>query len=221
MPDLSLPSATRTSRVQNILDEHLQTFGAVPIRAWNVYREIHSVQQRRVYDKTTVANILHDLMVEAATKICIQEPELDYREQYYGMHVVIVEREVVVRFKKFDQNFRVSNVKTEVQEKIHRGDVSLFGDRVRGLVTIGYVPNEARTNYKGIHAVKHGRGGDPTWEVEIGEDEVVDRRMEDLFGVSADESVRAPEAGPEEDRWPEPPTLTPKPSASRTDEPAN
>jgi hypothetical protein len=198
--------------VQRILSGHLHKLGGIPIFAWDMYWA-HYDDEHHVHDKTTIANIIHCWMVRAAQEVCKQNDSLDYREQYHGMHVIIVEHEVVVRFKKLDENLRPSNVGTEIQERIERGEVSLFGDRVRGLVTVGYVPDEARTTYQGIHAVKHGRGKDPTWDVEIGEGEVAEYQIADLFGATQEESERS-----RHER--EPATLKVKPEVDRPNESA-
>jgi len=149
---------------------------------------------------------------------------LEYREEYSGIHrfnVVIVERELLVRFKKLDEDLQPSNIPTDVQKKVDRGVTSLFDDQLSGLVTVGYVPNELRSRVRSVHAIKHGRGKDSTLVTEIGEEVTVEYRIDDLFAVEGTDSGLETSPEPEKDREPERATLNVKSGASQANEPTN
>jgi hypothetical protein len=188
--------------------------------AWDAYHELYG-HVDHLHDKTEFANNISCLMRHIAQKICDGRDGLDYREEYGNTHklnLVIVERELMVRFKKLDENLQPSNVPTELQKKLDRGLTTLFEDQIRGLVTVGYVPNELRTRVEGVHAVRHGVGGNSTWEIEVGEDKVVDYRMDDLFGLDASDSEPGQDRKPEKGRDPEPATLKLKSNAIQAEE---
>lgn len=169
--------------MRRIIDPYLQQLGSIPRNAWNAYWRLYD-DLDHFHDKTTVATIIHRLMVHAAQQVSTRTDGLEYHEPYPGMHVVVVDERVVVRFKKLDDNLRRANVETDAQEDINLGQLSLFGGRIREWVTVGYMPDETRTECLGVWAVKHGKGGYPTWKTQIHKEGVVDYTTEDLFGPS-------------------------------------
>lgn len=220
MPFSNVRSKPSTSRLRDVFRPYQQELGRVPLTAWDAYDELYG-HVHHLHDKTEVANLISSLMRRVARDACDERDGLDYRQEYGNTHkfnVVIVERELMVRFKKLDENLQPSNVSTELQKKLDRGLTTLFGDQIRGLVTVGYVPNELRTRVEGVHAVRHGGGGNSTWEIEVGKDRVVDYRMDDLFGVHSSESEPGQDRKPEKGRDPEPVTLKPKSNAIQAEE---
>lgn len=223
MPDSASRSEVGGLRVSELFGCYREDLGHVPLTAWDAYRDLYG-HVDHLHDKTEKANLISCLMRCVARDTCGERDGLEFREEYSGIHrfnVVIVERELLVRFKKLDRDLQPSNVPTEVQKKIDRGVTSLFDDQLRGLVTVGYVPNEARTRPKSVHAIKHRRGKDSTLVTEIGEEVTVEYQIDDLFAAEGINTAQESDRVPEKDREPKEPTLSVKPDTSREEKPAN
>jgi hypothetical protein len=168
-----------------IVHPYLQALGSIPGTAWKVYRLQHNQDSKRVFNLQTriVANVLHGHMIDIAQRLCVNEPGLHFVESWQGMTVVIVEKQVAVRMKKFSRSLMTSNLQTKIQKEIQSGEqMDAFGPQVRHMVTVGYIPNETWTNHNGIFITDRIKDH-LLWHVQLddGLNVVHDALIRDLF----------------------------------------
>lgn len=140
------------SEVTQLLSSDLQTIRSCIRGAWDSYQQLYSPALRARHTPLSRATLVHDEMVQQAEK------EFDGRtgvvmQRIQRMFVVSFGPHLVIRFKKFDDTFRVSNIPTEQSMSFINQQLELPGVERATKLHAGYRLNSLETALEGVYLV--------------------------------------------------------------------
>ena len=140
-----MPAARR------LLDPYMKALGAAVYLAWQEFKVRHR-QYLPDYNTTTKTNLIHRGMVKRAMVLPDKFEGIRPFEPGYNSHYLVIEDEILARFKKMSSKLRTSNVPTHIQKLISEGEIpDLFGHkRIQYLVNVGYVFDPFKMDFERI-----------------------------------------------------------------------
>lgn len=126
--------------------------------AWDSYQSLYSAAIRARHTPMSRAGLVHDEMVIQAEKIFDGRSGVAL-QRVNRLFVVSFGSNLVIRFKKLDDSFRVSSVPTAQSEAFLNQQFELPGVEMATKLYAGYRLNELETALEGVYLVcPQGRG---------------------------------------------------------------
>jgi len=158
------------------LSKHLPAFYQVVMGAWNDYMS-YPIEKRIVHSPRSRASLIHDHMIDRATKYAIRETDVHIIERS-KLYLFVFGDNIAIRFKKFDEKLEPRNQPSNQVYKF-RHQEQLPGVRAAHNLEAGYILADDEQSVRAIHLVCP-TGNKPHWEILLTE-ETQTTMVEDLF----------------------------------------
>ena len=133
-----------------ILEKHFSAFYGCVDGAWQDYVS-YPIEKRVVHSPRSRASLVHDHMVDRATKYAARESEVQIIEKK-GLYLFVFGGHIAVRFKKFDEELKTSNQpSTQVQN--FKNQMQLPGVPAAHNLESGYILSNDAQSLAAVHLV--------------------------------------------------------------------
>ena len=169
----------------SILGGHLSAFYKVVNGAWDDYMS-YPIEKRVVHSGRSRASLVHDHMVDRASRYAVEEIGVQIVE-LKKLYLFVFDGRIAVRFKKFDEELRTRNQPTKQVRRFKFQD-QLPGVEAAHNLESGYILDANGQSIQAIHLVCPSGFG-VYWDVLLTENAQL-TVIEDLFAkkVASEES---------------------------------
>ena len=159
-----------------ILGGHLPAFYRVVSGAWDDYMS-YPIDKRIVHSVRSRASLVHDHMIDRASRYATQESGVHILERR-KLYLFVFDRRIAIRFKKFDEDLRTSN---QPSKQVHqfKHQRQLQGVEAAHNLEAGYIVGADGQSIQAIHLVCPS-GNRAYWDVLLTESTQT-TVIEDLF----------------------------------------
>ena len=128
------------------------------------------------YSARTIASIIHDNIRMSISRQFIDEPNIIAKD-FNGIFGLIIEGKLLIRFKKFNEDFSTSNIPTRQTISFDNQESIEGFPEIPTFLYSGYIPDETWSSIKNIYLICR-EGSVNRWVKDLGDIDVQQNSLE-------------------------------------------
>ena len=145
-----------------ILGKHLPAFYRAVMGAWDDYRS-YPDEKRLIHSDRSRASLMHDHMVDRASKYAVVEREVQIVKRQ-GLYLFVFGAQIAIRYKKFDEDLKTSNQPSK-QVREFKNQQQLPGVPAAHNLESGYILSKDAQSVQAVHLVCPSGERSVSWDV--------------------------------------------------------